>query len=137
MWACATDISDSDVEEARPAADRDDVQRDGPQIGVLARVVAADCRRDGIGRLATDHKSVVLADTRPRSVEVEFEEVQPELADIRLASHHRHRTGTRVGERRRSSRIPEVGSIEVNCLAAANLNCCHRRVTMSNEEQSC
>jgi hypothetical protein len=107
---------------------------------VLASVVAADGRHDRVGRLATDHKAIVLANARPRPVQIELEKIQAQLTNVRLASDHRHGAGARIREGRRRPGIPEVGPIESDRVAAARLNCwfvCCRTVMVAIEWLAC
>lgn len=129
VGARAMYVGDADVKQARPIADGDDVQRDRcivarveVQVHVLARVVAANRRHDRVAGLAAHNKPIVFANARSGSVEVELEKVESELANVWLRPRHGDRTCSRVREGRRSSWIPEVGSIEPDGLAASHLD---------------
>lgn len=122
-------IGDPDVEEPRPASYGYDVQSDRAKaarieiyVHVLAGVVATDGWYDRVARLAADYEAIILANARPWSIQIELEKIQTNLANIRLPGH-RYRASSRFRERRRRTRISEVGSIESDCLAAAHLDC--------------
>lgn len=88
---------------------------------MLAGVVAAKWRNDRVARLATDDEPIILADARPGPIQIEFEKVQSNLANVRLGSSHRYGTGPRVREGGRRTRIPEVGPVVSNGISAGHL----------------
>lgn len=121
-------ICDANVEYARPSSDCDDVESERPiaaliqiDIHVLAGVVTANGRYDRVARLATHNKPIELAHTCARSLKIELEEVESDLAYVWL-SRNSHRTSARVGEWCWGAWIAEIRSIEPDRLAAASLD---------------
>ena len=129
MRTVTVNIGDPDVEKPRPASNGDDVQSDRAEaarieiyVHVLACVVATDGRYDRVARLAADYEAIILANARTRPIQIELKKIQTNLTNIWLPGH-RYRASSRLGERCRRTRIPKVGPIESNGLAATHLDC--------------
>lgn len=89
---------------------------------MLAGVVATNCWHYGITGLPADNESIVLANSRTWSIQIKFEKIQSDLANIWLTSSNGDRTGSRVGEWSRRSRVSKIGSIISDSFAARDLN---------------
>jgi len=130
IWTQTAYVCHSDIKQTGSVAYCYHVQRYGTKVGlikvqihVLSRIVATDCRNYGITCLAADDKSIIVANTWTRPIQVEFKKVQPYLANIRLCPDDTHRAGSWIRERGRRAWVSEVGPIISDCFSTSCLDC--------------
>lgn len=129
MRTVAVDVGDANVEESRANTNGDDVESQGAEsrlvevdVHVLARIVATEGGHNRVGRLAAHHEPVVFAQSSSRAIQVELEEVEPNLAHVGLPGDA-HRAGARVLEGRGGAWVAEVGAVVAYGVAASRLDC--------------